>query len=288
VRNKKDFLPNTAYRESPDISIYQALGRRPEQQDRYLASRLQDGYLLMVADGHSGTKTVSLIASRVTEIFSKERDALLRKQPESDSWGLPAAKERIAIRRTIHKLIRLTQREPSGSTITLAFLQFGTRPSDHQLLLRTHVGQMGDSVFAISSRPGTLAMSPLHSVAYNNKDVESIMRQYKEETGTGCRIGGNYIYSGLPGQGLALTRALGDHPFTLIRRPEVKTYEANPKDALILLASDGLFTPGVPFRPQLTGLFRQLREGVRLRELGNAIAHKHDNITMILVTFPEL
>jgi serine/threonine protein phosphatase PrpC len=284
--NQSSFFPTTNQRDAPDIAIYQAIGRRSEQQDRYLVSRVEDGYLLMVADGHGGSSTASFLADNVARLYAQERRRLKKKQPFSSDWGLTAANERGAIRRTISRLNRLTEKNPSGSTLTLAFLQLGTRRSDFKLQLRVHVGQMGDSVFALSTRPGLVAMPPLHSVQFNPRDVEVVKELYHQETGEECRVSGGYLYSGIQGHGLALTRSLGDYPFTLNRRPEVKTYEADPKTALILLASDGLFVPESPVRPQLKEIFSLLRSGMTIRELGDSMKHKHDNVTLLSVSFP--
>lgn len=250
-----------------------------------MVNRLEDGYLLMVADGHGGTTTASFLADNVARLYAQERGKLKKRQPFSATRGLTAANERMAIRRTISKLRTLTERNPSGSTITLAFLQFGSRGSDLQLRLRVHVGQMGDSVFAMSSGPGRVAMSPLHSVQFNPADVAVVKELYRRETGEECRVGREYLYTGIQGRGLALTRSLGDYPFTLIRRPEAKTYEADPKTALILLASDGLFVPAAPVKPQLKEIFGLLRGGMSLRELGDSMKRKHDNVTMLSVSF---
>ncbi len=285
MSERKEFIPISDRHISPAVDTYQAIGERQEQQDRYLVSNLRDGLLLMIADGHNGTGASSLLAENTTQIYSEERAALVAEDPDWTRWGLPASKERQVIRRTIKRLIELTDNEHSGSTLTLAFLQLGFRIRDRSLRLRAHVGQMGDSIFAFSSRPGALAMPPLHSVKLNAKDAAAIRQRYKDEKGKPCQQSQMYLYTGESGVGLAVTRALGDKAYTLIRAPEIKTFEADPDHALVLLASDGMLNSEEDMREQVRNTIAHLREGMPLQELGE----KHriqDNITMLAVRFP--
>ncbi len=285
MSERKEFIPISDRHISPAVDTYQAIGERQEQQDRYLISNLRDGLLLMVADGHNGTAASSLLAENTTQIYSEERTAVIEEDPDWTRWGLPATKERQVIRRTIKRLIELTNEEESGSTLTLAFLQLGFRIRDRSLRLRAHVGQMGDSVFAFSSRPGALAMTPIHSVKHNEKDAAAIRQRYKDESGAPCQKSSLYLYTGKSGVGLAVTRALGDKAYTLIRAPEIKTFEADPDHALVLLASDGMLNSEEDMRDQLRSGMSLLREGMPLQELGEN-CRMQDNITMLAVRFP--
>ncbi len=285
MSDRREFIPISDRHISPAVDTYQAIGERQEQQDRYLVSNLRDGLLLMVADGHNGADASSLLAENATQIYSGERAAVMDEDPDCVRWGLPATKERQVIRRTIKKLIEMTNEEESGSTLTLAFLQLGFRIRDRSLRLRAHVGQMGDSVFAFSSRPGALAMTPIHSVKHNPKDAAAIRQRYKDESGAPCQQSNLYLYTGQSGVGLAVTRALGDQAYTLIRAPEIKTFEADPDHALVLLASDGMLNAEEEMRDQLRSAMTQLREGMPLQELGEN-CRIQDNITMLVVRFP--
>ncbi len=274
-------------RSSPDIAIYQVVGGRQEQEDRYAVARVTGGVLLMIADGHGNEKTANLIANNVTQLFTREREQLLRSRPNGVYGGLSPANERLAIRRTIYALITLTQDQNSGSTLTLVFLQVGTqRINDKYILkLRAHVGQMGDSVFALSAKPGSVSIAPMHSVVDASNDVAIIQKQYEEKYGQPCQVNGNYIHSSIGGA-ISLTRALGDENFILIRKPVVKTYEADPKTAKILLASDGLYDSPKQAKKTIRGAMAALRAGSTVQELGERIVRKHDNLTLISVCYP--
>jgi serine/threonine protein phosphatase PrpC len=286
MSERREFIPISDRHISPAVDTYQAIGERQEQQDRYLVANLRDGLLLMVADGHNGTQASSLLAENTTQIYSEERAAEIEQNPDWTRWGLPATKERLVIRRTIKRLIELTGDEDSGSTLTLAFLQLGFRIRDRSLRLRAHVGQMGDSFFAFSSRPGALAMTPIHSVKHNEKDAEAIRQRYKDESGEPCQKSSLYLYTGESGIGLAVTRALGDKAYTLIRAPEIKTFEADPDHALVMLASDGMLNSEEDMRDQVRSTVSLLREGMPLQELGENY-RMQDNITMLAVRFPS-
>ena len=85
--------------------------------------------------------------------------------------------------------------------------------------------------------------------------------------------------------GLAVTRALGDKAYTLIRAPEIKTFEADPDHALVMLASDGMLNSEEDMRDQVRSAISLLREGMPLQELGENY-RMQDNITMLAVRFP--
>lgn len=61
------------------VQVCQILGKRAEQQDRYLITTFNDGLLLVIADGHNGTKVASLITSKIAGTLTKERFEILRE-----------------------------------------------------------------------------------------------------------------------------------------------------------------------------------------------------------------
>ncbi len=282
------FISTNNLKDTPDIQVYQAVGKRDTQQDCYVVARLDTGILLAVADGHGGGKASSIIAALLPALFHGELERAFKDNSNSRYSGLSDTKIRGVVRRTIQSLTNKTQDMGSGSTLTMVFLEQGTRriDNDYSLQIRATVGQMGDSVFALSAKPGHLCVAPMHSVFDAKKDVEEIKASYLNNHGKECKCGSGYIYSSGNGvDALALTRSLGDKNFTLIRKPEVKTYTAAPDQAVLLLASDGIFSDPSNPRRCIRGYVDQLQQGKSVAEIGEGIQYMHDNTTIIGARF---
>lgn len=274
---KMEFIPATNYRETPEISVFQDVGFRDEQQDRYITCRLDSGLLLAVADGHGGCQTSSLVASHLALIFSEETERV------SSDARLSDACVRQVIRKVFRRLDQLTQDMACGSTLTLAFIESGSRRSDFSPAIRITTGQLGDSVFAVSSAPGRLSSAPIHSVRYRKKDVDIIRQQFRDQYNEDCRVSCGYIYSS-PARyaALALTRALGDTSFTLIRKPEVKSYIVNTSETILLLATDGILKPEVRPGTTIRQIMRRIRQGQYATEIIQELKPLEDNTTLLI------
>jgi serine/threonine protein phosphatase PrpC len=282
----EDFNPNVERSDGPDIQIYQAVGRREEQQDRYLVTQLNDGVLVMVADGHSGSNTVELIVQQTVAIYSQERAVEKKRIKGMEFYGLAPKNERAIIRRTMQQLEKMTRHMLDGSTLTLGFIQCGVRHQRRKVVVRAHVGQIGDSLFALSSMPGRVAMTSSHSVTHHQKDVERIMVEYQRLNSEPCKRDRHYLYTRSPNYGLSLTRALGDRNDLLIRKSEVRSYEAELNHAVVLFATDGLLQVDQPVKPQINRVLQQIRTGKTVKMLGEEMEQKMDNVTLISVRYP--
>ena len=256
------------------------------KSDRLLVLHLNDGILVMVADGHGGSDTVDLLAQYVAPIYLEERAVEMRRIKGMEFYGLAPKNERSIIRRTIQRLIDKTASQLDGSTLTLGFIQRGVRNQRRKAVVRVHVGQIGDSLLALSSSPGRVSLTPNHSVSHHEKDVQWIVEEYQRLHGEACKQSQHYLYTRSAAYGLSLTRALGDRGDLLVRKPEVKTFEASINDAILLFATDGLLIAGDPVRPQVNEIFGWLRQGKSVKDLGSMMERKNDNVTMISLRYP--
>ena len=141
-----DFNLNSERSDSPDIQIYQAVGQREEQQDRYQVSQINDGVLVMVADGHGGSSTVDLIAQQTVAIYFQERAIEKKRIKGMEFYGLAPKNERAIIRRTIQQLDKMARHMFDGATLTLGFIQCGVRHQRRKVVVRAHIGHVGDSL----------------------------------------------------------------------------------------------------------------------------------------------
>lgn len=271
--------------DTPDVQIYQALGDRDEQQDCYVVSRLDSGLLVAVADGHGGFRTGSIISTQLPGIFYDALEACFRMDANARYAGLKDMGMRGVFRQVFSTLIKRTETELSGATLTMAFVERGSVRINQRFTpqIRITVGQMGDSICALSTKPGHLRMAPLHSVFEAPKDVSAIQQAYSTQYGKACRAGSGYLYCGASGQALAVTRALGDCEYTLVRKPAVQTWFAPVDGSKLLLASDGILTDLENPRQCVRQYLNALHKDKTVSEMGRAI-HKHDNTTLVGVS----
>jgi serine/threonine protein phosphatase PrpC len=280
------FISANRFKDTPEIQLYQSVGKRDEQQDSYLVCRMDSGVLIAVADGHGGFKTSEKAVTHLPGLLHEQLEVAWKGTPNARYFGVSDQKMRQAVRLTLNRLIDLCRDDVSGSTLTLAYLEQGTRRTDQGYLpqVRATVAQLGDSVFALSVKPGHLCVMPMHSAKDAKKDVAAIKARYRERYGRECKWSAGYIYSHCNGvDALALTRALGDMAYTLVRKPEVKTYTIAPDQAVLLLASDGILTDCSRPRNLIRGYIDQLHQGRSAKALGESISYQHDNTTIMAV-----
>lgn len=278
------FINSSHLNAANQLQVYQDLGEREEQQDAFCISRSLSGTLVAIADGHGGAKTASLACARLPALFNEQLDIAVGRDWYRRYNGLDDNKMRMVLRRSVHQLIKQLEKEPSGATLTASFIEQGTTlgPKGYTPILRITTAQLGDSIFALSHSAKSLQVAPLHSVAEAPKDVEAIKALYVKQYGTPCSSSHYYIRSSQNGyDGLAITRGLGDLAFTLIRKPEIKTYFADPAQAIVLVASDGVLTSPINPRAQIRHVFKQLRHGMTIQEIGEQMPRKPDNVTLI-------
>lgn len=210
-----------------NLSVHQSLGRRPTQQDRYVACRVRDGVLLGVFDGHGPRG--DLVAERAALAAPKLVCDLLaeRHTPE------------MALRLVIQQLIALcrdggadvldpdSDRSAGGSTVTLAYVAEGVAT----------VAVLGDSPALVATTTEVL-IAPEHCVEDDEVAIQRL-DTLPETVRRGLVVQGGYLNRHW--SSLALTRALGDPDFAdvLYLEPDVRSYRLTAGDALVV-ASDAI------------------------------------------------
>lgn len=283
-----NFISVNSMNDTPAVDVYQAVGSRENQEDTYVVCKVEMGLLVAVADGHCGSKTAEKVAAHLPLMFHHTLEQIFKGSSQSRYIGLSHEKMRKVLRDVCKQLIALTNDEVAGSTLTVAFIERGTVRNDKEYgpRVRVTVGQMGDSVFAASETPGHLCVAPMHNVQTATKDIEQIRAAYAKKYNKECRVSKHYIHSCGNGHGgLAVTRALGDMPYILVRKPVIKTYTMQPDNAIILLASDGILTTIDDSRKTIRQYMSRLREGSSVQAIGDGITRKPDNVTIISIRF---
>ena len=246
--------------------------------------QFQYGHLIAVADGHGGAQCADKIISTLPQLLC---DPLQEIYVDSrGAFDTPKAFQvRKVIRNALNNLLTITQNETSGSTLTVAYLENGLvrRNNNRQPNLRVTVGQIGDSVFALSTTDGHYFVVPRHSVSDCKKDINLIHQLFRKKHGRDCRSNDWLLYTGTnPSSGLAVTRSLGDRDHLLIRTPSMWSCVAPLEGTALILASDGILTDLKNPSKSIQSVINQLRNGGRLCDIGPSIS-KYDNTTMISV-----
>lgn len=190
-----------------DVSYFSAIGMRNYQEDRFIFSSEDYGWLLAVADGHMGDKTVSFCHQYLTQIF-RATNSLID---------------------TVHILHEQTKNFESGSTLSAVHI-----PKNASV---AHVAVLGDSPVIIKGRDGIINISPEHNVRTNLSE-----RQYAVSKGAHYADGHIWVENA---GGHQLTRSLGDRSFRSVfnDEPEIYSIELGP-ESFVIVASDGVIDPG--------------------------------------------
>lgn len=188
-----------------------AQGPRPAQEDRWVVADLGEQVLIAVMDGHGG-ETASVYCA---EHLSDEVSRFLEE-------GHPPAE---ALRSAIAVLERGTNEVLAGTSLTAAIVE-----ADGATL-----AILGDSPAVWKDASGEVRIGPVH-----NAQTDPDGRQAALERG--AEYAGGYLIDPGSGEGVALTRVLGDAglPF-LERTPEVFRVDL-ASDAFVVCATDGVFT----------------------------------------------
>lgn len=277
------FIPSTNRKDTPNVSIFQDIGYRDDQQDRYVVARVHAGLLLAVMDGHCGHKTCSLIANYLVLFFSEELEKAIQSSTEKDFDALSECEIKQVLQNTVSCLIALTASEQSGSTLTIVFAEQGYSRPDYVPSMRITTAQMGDSLCAIQSPQNDLLIAlPRHSVSEKTEDVDNIQQSFKAKFAKECKASGGYIHSAQnPNSGIAVTRSLGDCSFVLIREPEINCFVLPSKDLLLFLASDGVLMPDKTPDETTQEIIQKMRKGQSADEIGGAFKKLDDNTTLL-------
>lgn len=191
-------------------------GPHEEQEDYYFLSQIEEknlrGWLVAIMDGHDGKDAAEFCAKKISRFFK------LKQADQTEE----------ALRVLIEKLHYGTTLFESGSTISVA------------VILESHkkisVAILGDSPVVVLDKNGELHISPEHNIRSNPAEREAV-----EKRGGICKDG--YVFADKDGDGIQLSRILGDAHLSRIvsREPDVYTI-SDPE--WVLLASDGVFDPG--------------------------------------------
>jgi serine/threonine protein phosphatase PrpC len=231
-------------------------GSRPYQEDRFNIIEDNTGVLVAVMDGHGGSETSEKISQLVPTLWPT-------------ITGLPKTR----LKRLVRQLEKQTQ-DHSGSTFSAIFI-----PTDSK---RVYVAILGDSPVLIKNAKGKINYSPEHNVRSNGYEYEAALSR-------GAFVSNGYMYQSYDGQGLQMSRALGDIDLAKVldRTPEIYTESIGP-NSWILVASDGLFDPAHQNSSQMDEIVALINDPLlnvgAPKLVQNAINKPtHDNVTAILI-----
>jgi serine/threonine protein phosphatase PrpC len=236
-----------------------AQGARAEQQDRSVVLRLSKGYLLAVMDGHGGSATAELLAKELPAAFER---AMSTQRDRVDR----------ALKEAVSLLAEKTSQETSGSTLSIVFI-----PEDQTV---AHTAVLGDSPVVILDAQDGLHVSPLHNARSNLKERSMALAR-------GARYSEGYLEDPrVPGEGLQMSRALGDRNLARIlnREPEVDRILLG-KGSLVVLASDGILNSfDIDVETQLKHVADLAKSGMTAQDwVEDALRRQTgDNVTVII------
>lgn len=240
-------------------------GTRFYQEDRFSVIRhetqKEKGWLLAVMDGHGGAEVARYCEENIESKF---------KPLISD----PQLMITDVLRQLIEVFVKETRGMDAGSTISLVYISETSE--------RAFVAILGDSLVIVKNAHG-LWISPEHNIRVNQADKKIVLSK-------GAFSDGYYMSASKLGQGLQLTRSLGDASFDrfLIREPEIFSCFNLNKDSFIIVASDGLLDPSHNDR-NVESLRNIVEKGGTAYDLVNdAIRRKTgDNVTAVLWKQPR-
>lgn len=235
-----------------------AQGPRPAQEDRFLASRLEEvsgePWLIAVMDGHAGSAASDLCADRL--------EAAVREQ-----LGRGEGAEE-ALRSAIAALEGETREVQAGTSLTAALIEGG----------RSAMAVLGDSPLVYRDASGEERIGPVHNALTDPEGRQAALRQ-------GAEYAGGYLVDPASGEGVALTRVLGDARLSFLERsPEVFGAELGT-GSFVLCATDGVFTRAAPGPEGLVAHLVELVDGGADAEaiVSDALeTGTDDNVTVVL------
>ena len=230
-----------------------AQGPRSYQEDRYCFFSIRKPQtIIAVMDGHGGSEVAEFCSCNLRKIFQETRGKIADR-----------------LNKVIGNLAEATSRHHEvGSTISLVSITNRW----------AHVAFLGDSPVIIRTAGGKIDISPEHNVRNNNAE-----RLAAEKRG-GVYING-YICEPGSGDGLQMSRALGDCKMGLIVSKEPEIYK-RPVDqnSWVLVASDGLIDPSHKGTENVEQIADMLNNGKDAGDLIEWASRKglRDNATAIV------
>ncbi len=225
------------------------IGKRSYQEDKYVLSAGDYGWLIAIMDGHNGAQTSIYCCDNLVETFSKTNSLF----------------------ETVRILNDKTKNFESGSTLSIVHI-----PKDAQV---ANVAILGDSPVIIRSKNGVINISPEHNVRTNLLEREAAIKR-------GGVYSAGHIYDDRLQYGLQMSRALGDSYLDNIlnREPDVYTIEL-AEESFVIAVSDGVIDPGHEnSKMQIDRIVKLVEQGADAKKLvEDALARQtKDNATAIV------
>ncbi len=235
-------------------------GTRSYQEDRYVVYWVPDeGYLLAVFDGHGGPEAAEICATELVPIFHEIYERNMLPLP----WDS-------IIRNVFEALNEETKHLGSGCAASIAFI-----PENGKEVI---VGVLGDAPVLVRKVNNEFWLSPEHNVRTNVAERVAAMDR-------GGFVANGYLFATYSGNGLQMSRALGDRYLdsVLSREPEIFRLATGP-GSFVLVASDGVFDPS-HVTNNSEKIAAEIEAGADAKKLvQNALdVPTNDNVTAILV-----
>jgi len=243
-----------------EITYASEQGTRDHQEDRYFVSYPACGVLLAVFDGHGGHDTSEYCEREFAGAFIRAME--MAKDPTK------------AFEESFKVMSSVLRQFYAGSTASLVFI-----PENEN---RAYTAVVGDSPIIVGRTDSSKWYGPDHNVRTNPKEAEAAQSR-------GGFLSGGYVFKNFSGQGLQMTRALGDYSLSPVvsSEPEINTVGLMPGD-YILVATDGLFDPShKDFLATARGVTDQIEAGGMAQQLVDYALSvpTRDNVTAILARF---
>lgn len=252
---RQEFDPIGSY------TICSEKGERDYQEDRCVVKTLQLGDLrlqmLAIMDGHSGSDVAELVKNILPKIVE---ESFL--QTGTDIPRL--------LQDTINTINQHTRYNHSGSTLSMVII-----PNDER---KAYVAVLGDSPVIILDQNGRAVTSPDHNIRTNLEERNEAIKK-------GAITDGRYIYDQKTGNGIQMSRALGDVSMDSIlnRNPEI--YEVNiSEDSFVVVATDGVLDPGHDTELDIYRVIEMVDKGAEAENLVKDALERQtgDNATAIV------
>lgn len=239
------------------ISIATEQGSRRYQEDRTVIHYPSHELLLLATvDGHGGDETAQYVQDNLATAW--------------DALGNAKVEDKLAS--VVQTLEQATSNNHSGAALSIVVI--------NKEFAKAYVAILGDAPVIIQDKDGNISVSPEHNVRSNLSEREAVTKSggfYKD----------GYVFARYGGNGLQMSRALGDASLDSIlnRHPEIYTVPLN-SSSFVLLGTDGLFDPshteGTANVDAVVALVKKGKDAKTLVDRALALP-TGDNVSAILV-----